>query len=222
MFKLDPISWICVCSHDPQLHESCCIFVSEAQAAQFRVQHHKKSWRTSSLRILQNLSFSKSWRICFILFPSHCLHQLFKGQSPAFCSRLCSIFILGQVLLWLVCASSQVPAFGSMKKQCFKRPNLKQLTDSGNLAGKKKTCLPKTPPPAQHVTASVGTDHEADKAIGFLEAAPALVQLHLHLMAFTKITNPRQARESNLDIAEVKHFQEKLGKFIKITKIEGS
>lgn len=84
-----------------------------------------------------------------------------------------------------------------MKKQCFKRPNLKQLTDSGNLAEKKKkkTCLAKTPPPAQHVTASVGTDHEADKAIGFLEAAPALVQLHLHLMAFPKITNLRQARK---------------------------
>lgn len=137
MFKLDPISWICVCSHDLQLHKSCCIFVSEAQAAQFRAQHHKKSWRPSSLRILQNLSLSKPWRILLILFPSQCLHQLFKAQSLAFWFRLCSIFILGQVLLWLVCASSQVPAFGSMKKQCFKRTNLKQLTDSGNLAKKK-------------------------------------------------------------------------------------
>lgn len=105
-------------------------FISHAASLCLKLKLHSSEF--SITKVMENI-FLKN------LAETQCLlHQLFKGQSPAFWFRLCSIFILGQVLLWLVCASSQVPAFGSMKKQCFKRTNLKQLTDSGNLARKKK------------------------------------------------------------------------------------
>lgn len=222
MFKLDPISWICVCSHDLQLRMSCCIFVSEAQAAQFRAQHHKKSWRPSSLRILQNLSFSKSCRIfCITMSP-----PTFQGSVPGFLfstllnlhswagSSVARLRFLTGTCFWkhekAMLQTPQSQATNWLRKPCRKKK-------------KKKTCLAKTPPPAQHVTASVGTDHEADKAIGFLEAAPALVQLHLHLMAFPKITNLRQARKIESGYSpRWSTFKKNWGKFIKITKIEGS
>lgn len=57
-----------------------------------------------------------------------------------------------------------------------------------------------------------------------LEAAPALVQLHLHLMAFTNHKSP-QARESNVGCSRGEDLSRKIGgnssKLQKLRVLEG-